>query len=221
MRPEDYIPHRIRHIVSEIVDRTTAESILINHLNTLRNKQTFEEQIERVALYNNAEGFNFPDSSRVMAIMDTIKENGGHIPMGLFPLIHERLVKYARQLAFIANMKVFKGFQTPCFVWNQSGGVYPEYRDIVYADTTRYAIRSIEAKRHDVMSLPGYTSGRIVDDEDTKSTGYLMAGGDQVRLAKGDVPVKTPEGACTTIRDYMTYCDRTAQLSDMALIYQG
>lgn len=221
MRPEDYIPNRIRHIVAEIVDRTTAESILINHLNTLRNKQTFDEQIERVALYNNAEGFNFPDSSRVMAIMDAITKNDGHIPMGLFPLIHERLVKYARQLAFIANMKVFKGFQTPCFVWNQSGGVYPEYRDLVYADTTRYAIRSIEAKRHDVMSLPGYTSGRIVDDEDTKSTGYLMAGGDQVRLAKGDVPVKTPEGACTTIRDYMTYCDRTAQLSDMALIYQG
>jgi hypothetical protein len=217
MRIGDYIPNRIKTIEDNINDKYCPEETLIEYLDCLMGKQTYQEQIERVALYNNAQGFNFPDSAKVVEIYGEIKKNDNHIPEDLFIFIQKRLKKYPRQIAFIKNMARFKGFQCPTWVWEEGGTAPMEYRDLVYADLTRYSIRSIEVGRHDTRDLDAFINGLIVEDTDAMEAEELHG----IRISKSDVAVKTPDTTCCTIRDYMTFCDRTSELQRMYLNYQN
>jgi hypothetical protein len=217
MRVGDYIPNRIRTIEGNIGDKYCPEETLIEYLDCLMGKQTYREQIERVALFNNAEGFNFPDSARVVEVYGEIKKNDNHIPDDMVTFVQKRLYKYARQIAFIKNIMKFNGFQCPTWVWEDSGTAPIEYRDIVYADLTRYSIKSIEVARHEDAREESFMSGAIVEDKEAMENGYLH----DLKVAKSDVVVKTPDTTCCTIRDYMTYCGRKSELQRIYLNYQN
>ena len=207
-----YTPTTIRTVEANALDQAVEEAVLADYLLTLNGQQTRQEQLEKLTIDDNDRGFNFPDGAKLPIILEAMRNNNGYIPFEYMDFIRERLSKYARQIAFLKNIQVFDRLDTG-WIWEDGGAVPKEYRDILYADDTRYSIRSIEIKDHNVESSPKFGT-YIVKDEVTEASGRL----DNEPVRKNDIPCKTNGGLTCTVREYMDWTNRKSELRRIYIV---